>query len=253
MDVVHRTEAWAPSGDSFEYSHTTIIFKNSATGQYSHASTVRRYRPNDNVDIRELTLHAIPIADLFPSLQQLDAFTRAPNPPSANTYIKRPQLFAYPEISGRYRISDLVLHEARMCEIVRQNPHPNIAKYLGVFVEGERIMGLSFMKYESTLGDRLGIGPKISDPEHVLRGIEHGIRHLHGLGPVHNDINPYNIMLTSDEIAIIIDFDSCQFLGSPLGAKVGTEGWARRSVAMAETENDFYGLEKIAELMGIRL
>jgi hypothetical protein len=114
MDVVHRTETWAPSGDSFEYSHTTIIFKNSATGQYSHASTVRRYHPDNNVDIRELTLHAIPIADLFPSLQQLDAFTRAPNLPSANTYIKRPQLFAYPEIFGRYRISDLVLHEARM-------------------------------------------------------------------------------------------------------------------------------------------
>jgi serine/threonine protein kinase len=146
----------------------------------------------------------------------------------------------------------MVLNEARTCELIlRRNPHPNIAKYLGAYVEDQRITGLCFEKYEVTLAERLTNGPEISDSEHFLRGIEQGIKHLHGLRLVHNDINLYNIMITSDNQPVIINFDSCRFVGDPLGVKVGTQEWARPSATIAEEENDFYGPAKIAERMGI--
>jgi len=47
------------------------------------------------------------------------------------------------------------------------------------------------------------------DYSSILAGIESGIRHLHSLGLVHNDINPRNIMMDHDK-AVIIDFGSCR-------------------------------------------
>lgn len=52
----------------------------------------------------------------------------------------------------------------------------------------------SYMKRMSW-SERQGRGDSYS---HILEGIENGIRHLHSLGPVHNDINPSNIMLDKD-------------------------------------------------------
>ena len=50
-----------------------------------------------------------------------------------------------------------------------------------------------------------------------LEDILKGIRHLHSLGLVHNDINPANIMLDNNGTAVLIDFDSCRRVGESLG------------------------------------
>jgi hypothetical protein len=74
MDVLHRTEAWKLSGDSLKYSHTTIIIKDMETGQYSFASTTRRFRLDEDVDISELPLNPIPLDDIFPTVRHPDVF-----------------------------------------------------------------------------------------------------------------------------------------------------------------------------------
>lgn len=76
----------------------------------------------------------------------------APNPLPANSYVKTPSLIDYnEETAARSPPSDLLLEEARICEILRKNPHPNIAEYLGCVVNGNRISGLCFVKYNATL------------------------------------------------------------------------------------------------------
>lgn len=57
------------------------------------------------------------------------------------------------------------------------------------------------------------------DKDLCLQGIESGIRHMHSLGLVHNDINPSNIMIDSADRPVIIDFDSCKQEGEKLGVK----------------------------------
>lgn len=58
----------------------------------------------------------------------------------------------------------------------------------------------------------------------LYKGLEDGIRHLHGLGLAHNDISPNNIMMDSENKPIIIDFDSAKPIGEQL-VKGGTMIW----------------------------
>jgi serine/threonine protein kinase len=51
-----------------------------------------------------------------------------------------------------------------------------------------------------------------------LAGVLDGIQHLHSLDIVHNDINPANIMFDKDGTLVLIDFDSCRYIGETLSS-----------------------------------
>ncbi|KAG6019233.1 hypothetical protein E4U19_007387 [Claviceps sp. Clav32 group G5] len=87
------------------------------------------------------------------------------------------------------------------------------------------------------------------DKDLFLDGIERGIRHLHSLGIVHNDINPANIMLDELDRPIIIDFDAWQKNGQELGITKGTLGWRIEGSRYALFENDLFALSKIQVFM----
>ncbi|KAL3962996.1 hypothetical protein ACCO45_004519 [Purpureocillium lilacinum] len=81
-----------------------------------------------------------------------------------------------------------------------------------------------------------------------LSGIEAGIKHLHSLGSVHNDINPSNIMISDDDAAVIIDFDSCVKIGGRAGAAniKRTPGWYKKnSSSLDDVNNDFAALQEL--------
>jgi serine/threonine protein kinase len=248
MDMHEQREAWVPVDDQFAFSHTTIIFKDRATKALFYTRTKQRYRPNEAIDINSLTLTPIPLDDVFPSLS-CGGLTEAPNPLPLNTFVKRPNLVDYPELVDRYRLSDMLLEEARICEILMRSPHPNIVKYLGVVTENNRLTGLCFAKYVMTLAERLADNDPPLNRNLCLAGIESGIQTLHNLGLVHNDLNPHNIMLEANDTPVIIDFDSCRREGEVLGLKAGTIGWADENFKIAKPENDYYGLRRIEEEM----
>lgn len=95
-----------------------------------------------------------------------------------------------------------VLSEAKVCEILRRNPHPNIAEYRGCEVSRDwRITGLCWAKLTDSLMQRVNPHYKgkgifrytpgsLKDKDGVLQKIKAGIQHLHQLGLVHNDIDP---------------------------------------------------------------
>ncbi|AEO60605.1 hypothetical protein MYCTH_2309967 [Thermothelomyces thermophilus ATCC 42464] len=123
-------------------------------------------------------------------------------------YIKRQKLFDY---AGKLDLERRILREVETCEIIRKHPHPNIAFYYGAQETRGRVSGLCFKRYVSTLLDK--VNPQhLNKSTFLLSGrplVEHrmkaqlsrildGIRHLHSLGLVHNDITPDNIMLEED-------------------------------------------------------
>jgi serine/threonine protein kinase len=108
----------------------------------------------------------------------------------------------YGDTQASTYLSSLLLHEAKVCKILRASPHPNIVRYLGCVVENDRVTGLCFVKYDMILSE----GPSKLD---LLQQIQKGIRHLHSLGLIHCDIKPANILMKG-EIPSIGDFDSCQ-------------------------------------------
>lgn len=241
--VLEQSQAWIDVGDDLEYSHTMVIVR--VGDDIFYARTKHRYHPSDTINPDDLEMHPIPAREIWPPFS--NDLTRAPDPLPVDSYVKHPSLLSYGEIDN-VQISDLLLGEAQICEILRKYPHPNVAQYLGCTVQGNQITGLCFVKYDLTLADRLNDCDRPLNRDRCWKDIERGVRHLHSLGLIHNDINPYNIMLKSDDTPVIIDFDSCRREGDKL-IKAGTWGWADESSELASTTNDYYGLKKIREAM----
>lgn len=137
-------------------------------------------------------------------------------------------------------IAEDVLKEARVYELLMIHPHPNIATYLGCQVSGGVITGLCLEKYPRTPTKEVNPGALMKralrntreargDYSRVLTDIDSGIRYLHSLGLVHNDINPSNIMIDGDR-AIIIDFGSCRKIGESLKDVGRTYEWYDREM-----------------------
>ncbi|EPS31263.1 hypothetical protein PDE_06218 [Penicillium oxalicum 114-2] len=174
----------------------------------------------------------------------LPKFTRAPEPLPVSSYIRKPQLICYD----------------RIC----QGPQPNLIAD-SVLIEAEivpdgRITGLCFVKYPYTLTQEVSPGSltkrklrrarqATKDYSRILPGIEDGIKHLHSLGLVHNDINPSNIMLDGDR-AVFIDFGSCRKLGQSLKGVGCTYEWYDEQVQQSVFENDLNALEEIRIWLG---
>ena len=231
--------AWRKDTD--EFSHTVLILQDNDDVFY--ASTPQRYRSDADVDVQKLSLSMIPPAHIWPAFPR--DLTQASEPISNESFIERPDLSAYDEEKDS-RIAERLLSEVKICERLRQYPHPNIAQYLGCVVHKGRITGLCFRRYGETLMERVR-GGILFDREACLSGIESGIRHLHKLGLIHNDISPLNIMLATDDTAVIIDFDSCGLEGAKLGSKGGTYGWTDESATICHQQNDYYGSMRLRE------
>lgn len=83
----------------------------------------------------------------------------------------------------------------------------------------------------------------------ILAGIESGIRHLHSMGLVHNDINPSNILMDGDH-PFIIDLGSCRPIGESLDGVSRTYEWSDEEVEQSLPENDLNALKEIRIWLG---
>jgi len=253
-------EAFEEVDGSFIFTGTLIVYN--AGGDLHHAVSKTRYSSPSEVKLEHLNNDIlIPVSaysPLFPS-----DFTRAPDPLPQNYYIKKPRLISYEQIrhgSQPNHIAESVLLEAAVYELLKQHPHPNVATYIGCQVSDRRITGLCFMEYQRTLMQEVNPGDlmkrklrsdyqRSKDYSNVLAGIESGIKHLHAVGLVHNDINPSNIMLDGDE-AVIIDFGSCRRVGESLEGAGRTYEWYDEQVKTALPQNDLDALEEIRIWLG---
>jgi serine/threonine protein kinase len=241
MEVCEKSEAFVEEHGDISFSHTKIILREGH--QYYYAITNRRA---SKVDLSELNPVAIPASNVWPPFEK--RFSRAPEPLPSNCFVKRPSLLHYGDTVATTEIKNLLLKEAQVCETLRVNPHPNIAKYIGCVVENSRIVGLCFVKYGMNLSERVRRDFQPLDADHVLRGIQEGIQHLHSLNLIHCDINPTNILMDGN-IPVIGDFDSCHRKGEKLGLKAGTRDWTKEDFIFAMPENDEYGLLRITEFL----
>jgi serine/threonine protein kinase len=240
MEIYEQSEIFIEKNGDYVFDHTKLILKENE--QYFHATIKNRLCPSLVIDVNKI--QPVPIRDFWPPFDR--SLTRVPKPQSNKYFIKRPSLLYYTDEEAQ-DLSKQILDEANICEIIRKNPHPNIAEYMGCIEENGSIIGLCFVKYTMDLIQRVQTRRPL-DTDIYLRGIENGIQHLHRLGVVHNDINPRNIMIDEDDKPIIIDFDSCKLDGEELG-KSGTPGWAIENARYAKQENDYYGLSMIKKYL----
>jgi serine/threonine-protein kinase len=119
-----------------------------------------------------------------------------------------------PDSTARFR------HEA---QAIAQMRHPNI---VNVYDFGEHD-GVPYMIIEfvpgGSLADRLNRGPlDTATALKYLRGIAAGLDHAHGLGIVHRDVKPANVLLEKDDTPVLADFGLAKLLqGSSLKSMTG--------------------------------
>jgi hypothetical protein len=239
LELIAESEAFAEEGDDFVFDYTKLIFRK---GRDYFSSRVDQQSPElKNLDLASLELTRIPTEHFCPKLKE--GITQAPQSLPGN-YTKRPSLLTWdPLDEDPESIGKLVLQEAQICEILKKHPHPNIVQYFGCTVEEGRVTGLCLANYVTTLSENL-VDASPAQRNAYYQGLEKGVRHLHQLGLIHNDLNPSKIMMDG-ETPVIIDFDSCRPKGEKLGDKAGTFEWELEEAEFATPENDFRSLEKL--------
>ncbi|KAG5957702.1 hypothetical protein E4U56_006040 [Claviceps arundinis] len=245
MEIHLDGEVWDEVDGEMVFSYTKMIIRGKNNQLFFATSKLRAHEASA-LDLEKLDKIAIGL-DIFQPLYSAQLL-RAPTPVAQDSYIKVPNLLNIEENLTETCISKLVLHEIEALELLRKHPHPNIVEYRGCIVTDGRVSGLCLAKCKMTLFERIKVGTPF-DKDIFLDGIERGIRHLHSLDIVHNDINPSNIMLDELDRPVIIDFDGWQKNGQELGMKNGTLNWRIEGEKYVRFENDFYGLSKIREFL----
>lgn len=242
MEIVQSNEAFKKIDGKFQFVYVQII----ARQDNVLYSAKWMDRENDPQDLSQLLdIQRVETEDRGPEVRQTWTVVS-----QLDCYVKTPSLFAY---TGRSDLEKQMLREVEACEVLRKQPHPNIAFYYGCQVTRGRVSGLCFKRYTSTLLEKvnpqnlnkfafLSSGRPLVDDfiKASLIGILQAIQHLHSLGLVHNDITPANIMFTEDGTPVLIDFDSCRLVGESLRdtETKRTHEWHNPDVKTALEKND---------------
>jgi len=232
-----------------------ILFKSEGKtylGEYPKRLSPDRHNEIDTEGITNVVL--IPPESYCPPVPE--ECTISPEPLTQDYYMKRIDLMQY---GGGLDLARLVLREMKACEALRLRPHPNVAAYHGCQIQDNGVTGLCFLRYPETLMKKMN--PKhlnkqnfLSEPieerkaaaSRYLPGITEGLHHIHSLGLAHNDINPSNIMIDSQDRPVIIDFDSCLPFGENMDQVKRTPGWYNEEVTVSVAKNDLDALTEIA-------
>ncbi|KAF7867311.1 hypothetical protein EAF04_005394 [Stromatinia cepivora] len=258
MEVLEKSETFEEVEGVWQYAYVTIVYRIENDIYHGISNNRQHFHEPQSIKLEELASSVLIPREIYCPICS-PHFTQAPASPSATFYVKRPSLLSYRylHLNGNpAKISERVLEEVKVGEILRLNPHPNIAKYLGCLVHEGRIIGTCWTKYHNSLMDIVNPGHHmkrhviyndhlLKDRDAWLNGIEKGIRHLHSLGLVHNDINPANIMLDDTGTSIIIDYDSCKSIGQNLEGVGRTYEWYDESVQDSLPSNDLDALDEM--------
>ncbi|KAH8649397.1 hypothetical protein BGZ61DRAFT_469598 [Ilyonectria robusta] len=103
---------------------------------------------------------------------------------------------------------ELISNERKICQLLEQNPHPNLAEPIST-VHAE---GIYLRRYNSRPElSQAGRSQRISLYRDVLRGLDH----LHGLGIAHSDLRMENVLFDVHGQAIVCDFSASAMFGQP--------------------------------------
>ncbi len=180
LRLVDKGEAWDTPLDNFVF--WCLLWTN-GEDYFAHRYPTRKLPEDPSLSELAKLAQLIPRAAYQPEIPP--GLTAAPIPPPDGCYVKLACLFGFnPEKSGDTSVAEGVLREARICEKLVNNPHPNICRYYGYIEKDGRIAGLCFEHHDQTLDEYKASGGQL-DVDPIVEGVRSGLDHLHGLGIVH--------------------------------------------------------------------
>jgi serine/threonine protein kinase len=211
----------------------------------------------DPETIARVVLNDVPISKSYKRCpKDYLVYTRDGESEGKDVYIKRPRFFYDRDgISEGQR--DRLLEEAKVLEMLRQHPHPNIANYRGCVLHGKFVVGLAFQHYarriDQVVKDTTGPADNYEHQDQppdklaLLQGIRAAVEHLHSLGLAYNAINPANVMVDEHNQPVLTNFAACRPVGEGsfiLGLEWWNDGYMHYKSSL---ENDEIGLKKMCE------
>ncbi|TID04937.1 hypothetical protein CH35J_003224 [Colletotrichum higginsianum] len=149
FEILDKSEAFEDVDGEFKFTKTLVVYRDGKN--IYHAVSKARSSELSNLSINQLTTKVvIPVTAYSPLF--VPTFTQAPDPLPLNAYVKKPSLISYDRIHYGLledNIADNVLAEIQVCELLKQNSHPNIARYLGCQVLDGRILHEKKVQYNS--------------------------------------------------------------------------------------------------------
>ncbi|KAI4703464.1 hypothetical protein J4E89_010040 [Alternaria sp. Ai002NY15] len=187
-------------------------------------------------------LQQVPDEKIYPL--KTTGLSIVPEETRSQYYIERPKLLCLDDEAETKLLPQLLLGEAEVLQFLEQNPHPNIIRFHGCTVSRSRFTGIALDQYSVMLQYRHKDVSQPLDIETCMRGIRSALKHLHFLGLAHNDLNPSNIALDTNDNPILLDFGSCRRFGEVL-LTGGTPGWIDEDYSTSAQCHDELAAEKI--------
>jgi serine/threonine protein kinase len=251
-------------------------------------SSLDQYDPSSWTDtVKYMPPQRLRPANLYPVAEpSYHRFRWRKGESDANLFKKHPNLLQLAsdwmgtEMFHGDHVALLTQREICTCESLRNNPHPNIAKYrgvqcaeklkytcggapVGIALDTERVLGIVFKRYAGTLTDLVN-ERKTFDVGYCLRSISNSIKHMHSLGIAHCDVKPDNIFVdvNTDRNAahayefVLGDFDSAALIGSLVELKGGDIRWSRHKRLgrdIVEKGDDWFAFENVKTWLKTRI
>ncbi|MCQ2515477.1 MAG: protein kinase [Saccharofermentans sp.] len=153
----------------------------------------------------------------------------------------------------------LKYYDIRVFEYLKNNPHTNLARIIDFYKDNDELIVYEEFIQGMTLSEYLASDPSFSDLKKIVNEVFDAVIFIHKANPsiIHRDIKLSNIMITSDGVAKLIDFDAAKCF-NPDSSKdtvlLGTEGYAapeQYGFGSSDVRTDIYGLGKlISEVFG---
>lgn len=159
-------------------------------------------------------------------------------------YLKRPKLLCLDDPDETRMLPTMLVEEARTLEIFKAHPHRHLVRYHGCVARRGRIVALALERYGGVLQYRFQDDPRDFDSTACMRALRDAVKHMHGLGFAHNDVNPMNIGVDHEDQPVLLDFGSCRRFGEIL-LSGGTPGWIDENFSVSEKLHDESALEKV--------
>lgn len=133
----------------------------------------------------------------------------------SNTLSSRNSVFvAHKEGDPMSSVVVKVIHNAVVSEInvLKKLDHPNIVRFVESFQSDKTLTHFLLMEYESegSLKDKMyDFGGVLMEKDalKIMSNVAQALNYLHNLGFVHNDVKPENIVLSSENVAKLCDFE----------------------------------------------
>ncbi|KAI4663167.1 uncharacterized protein J4E88_010802 [Alternaria novae-zelandiae] len=187
-------------------------------------------------------LQQVPDEKIYPL--KTTSLSIVPEETRSKSYIKRPKILCLDNEAQTKLLPQLLLGEAEVLHFLEENPHPNIIRFHGCTVNRGRVTGIALDKYSVILQYRHEDVPQPLDVEACMCGIRSALKHLHCLGLAHNDLNPSNIALDTNDNPILLDFGSCRRFGQVL-LTGGTPGWIDEDYSTSAQCHDELAVDKV--------